>query len=100
MATTKSIRVIDHTERLNNSRSGNPRYRVTFTDGSRAITKSDSQVAYDIQNLSHSRYEGAKLEIIWTKAGRIENIEIVEMRAEPETQEHYNDCLRYVNLNN
>lgn len=100
MNANQSIRIINFVTRLNSSVNGNPAYMVHFMDGSSARTKSDSSCAYDIQNLSHSRYDGAKLEITCTKAGRIEGITIVEMIPEPETQEHYNDCLRYVNLNN
>jgi hypothetical protein len=77
----QSVRVIESVKRLNNSVNGNPRYRVTFTDGSSALTKSDSSVAYDIQNLSHSRERGRDLLVTWTRAGRIEMLKPVPERA-------------------
>lgn len=101
MATANtSIRVIDYVTRQNSSVNGNPAYMVYFTDGSSARTMSDSSCAYEIQNLSHSRYKGAELLITWTKAGRIQGIEIVNMPAEQETQEQRDAALYYVNLNN
>jgi hypothetical protein len=70
-----SIRTIDWVKRLNNSVNGNPRYQVTFTDGSSAITKSDSSCAYDIQNImSRNNLWMRNVAITWTKAGRIETI--------------------------
>src|ERR1700712_5488379 len=98
-ATVPSIRVIDYVTRQNNSVNGNPAYMVYFTDGTSARTKSDSSCAYDIQNLTHSRYKGAELLITWTKAGRIETIEVVSVLSEAETQEQYESALRFVNLN-
>lgn len=37
-------------ERMNNSRNGNPRYRVTFADGTVFPTAVDAQVGYAIGN--------------------------------------------------
>lgn len=76
LAKNQSIRTINYVKRLNNTVDGNPRYRVHFTDGSSALTKSDASCAYDIQNLTHSRHEGQALIIGWTRAGRIETIEL------------------------
>lgn len=97
MNANQSIQIINFVTRLNSSVNGNPAYMVHFTDGSSARTKSDSSCAYDIQNLTHSRYNGAELLITWTKAGRIEGIEVVRTQ-EVETPEEYNDALRYVRL--
>jgi hypothetical protein len=44
---------IDWAERLTNSTSGNPRYRVHFTNGGNAKTAADSAVSYSIHNFTH-----------------------------------------------
>lgn len=43
------------TERLNNSVNGNPRFSVTFNDGTTHQTQSDASCSYDIDNYSRSR---------------------------------------------
>lgn len=47
---TSAIRRVAKLDRLRNSRNGNPRYRVTFEDGSCARTKSDAEISYGITN--------------------------------------------------
>lgn len=63
-------------ERLNNSRNGNPRYKVYLANESGTfpswagvwLTSSDAMVNYDVENLYHA----GKLVNVWlTKAGRI-----------------------------
>lgn len=44
------VRTIAHLHRLMNTASGNPRWRVVFTDGTVATTKTDAAVAYGIEN--------------------------------------------------
>lgn len=46
MTVTNSTRTVSRLKRLQNSVNGNPRYRVTFTDGSSALTKTDAGFAY------------------------------------------------------
>lgn len=36
-------------DRRQNTKAGNPRYKVTFTDGTSANTQTDTAAAYDIQ---------------------------------------------------
>lgn len=50
MTTRKEQKVITGTERLASSVNGNPRYRVTFADGTDARTGIDSQIGYSITN--------------------------------------------------
>lgn len=45
-----TTRRVSSLTRLNNSINGNPRYRVLFTDGSSAVTKSDAAFCYGIDN--------------------------------------------------
>lgn len=54
-------------ERLNNSVNGNPRYRVTFTDGTSAVTQSDASFCYGITNPDMR----GELEVTYTRAGKI-----------------------------
>jgi hypothetical protein len=54
--------------RLTNSRDGNPRYDVAFSDGTIAATSSDASVSYDVMN---KRNSGEKLDVTLTKAGKI-----------------------------
>ena len=68
---TKGL-VIDSAERLYNSVNGNPRWRVTFTDGTSALTMSDASVSYDIQNLTEPR--NAAQTVTFTHSGRIRYI--------------------------
>lgn len=58
------IQMIQTLQRLPNSKKGNPRYRVFFTDGEVAITKSDSEFVSTLgdadtvaPNLVEVRYE-------------------------------------------
>jgi len=54
--TTTATRTIRTLERIKNSRNGNPRYRITFTDGSVARTKTDTSMT------NGAEYHLAKLE--------------------------------------
>jgi hypothetical protein len=58
---------ITHLERLHNSVNGNPRFRITFDDGSTHLLSSDASLGYCITN---TEYRGA-LNVWLTKAGRV-----------------------------
>lgn len=64
----KAIRTIASIKRLNTSALGNPRFRVTFTDGSIAQTQSDASISYSIEN---REYRDVPLEVTFSRAGRI-----------------------------
>lgn len=61
-------KTVDHLERLNNSRDGNPRYKVYFTDGDVYQTEDNASCNYGIEN-SEMRSE---IEFTVTRAGRID----------------------------
>ena len=46
----KKKKVIQSLDALTNSKAGNPRYKVFFTDGTSAITKIDASVAWGLGN--------------------------------------------------
>lgn len=64
------VRTIESATRLNLSVNGNPRWSVRFTDGSAAITQSDSSVGYEIANYLMESPRLPK-EVTFTRAGRI-----------------------------
>jgi hypothetical protein len=55
-------------ERLKLSTNGNPRFRVTFTDGAVAQTQTDGSVGYEIEN---PEYRDVPLNVEFSRAGRI-----------------------------
>ncbi len=61
---------ITELKRLNSSVNGNPRYRVTFDDGSSAITQSDAMFCYAITNPEMR----SDVIVTYTRAGRIADI--------------------------
>jgi len=60
-------------ERLNLSRYGNPRFRVTFDDDTVAQTQSDASINYAIENRT---YRDVPLTVTFTRAGRITHLEV------------------------
>jgi hypothetical protein len=58
---------VNHLERLRLSSNGNPRFRVTFTDGSSAITQSDAAFCYGIENQEMR----GDVTVTYTRAGKI-----------------------------
>lgn len=71
MADTVRIQTIasrDAFERMPSSVNGNPRYRVTFTDGTSAPTQPDSGWAYGAENPEHL---GVPLEVHYNGRGHI-----------------------------
>jgi len=66
---------IESIERLRRSANGNPRFRVTFTNGLVAQTATDSMVAYALDN---SDYLGVPLTVTFTKSGRICDVSVIK----------------------
>lgn len=64
----EAVRSIALIERRRLTRNGNPRFLVTFTDGSHAMTKADSRIAYVIEN---SEYRDCELTITFDGSGCI-----------------------------
>jgi len=75
MAETRKGMVISTLERMPLSRTGNPRYRVTFTDGTSALTEADSQIGYKIEN---REYRNVPLDVTFGDKGAIAAITIVK----------------------
>lgn len=72
----KEIRTQIHSlQRLNNSVNGNPRYRVTFTDGGTADTQSDASINYGIGN---PEYRDVPVIVSLSKAGRITHVRVAD----------------------
>jgi hypothetical protein len=67
----QAILTIENFTRLPNSGASNPRYDVTFTDGSTAITLSDEPCVYDVPNAQRDRKPRL---ISFTRSGRIRHI--------------------------
>lgn len=67
-----TTRHVDSATRLNCSINGNPRFRVHFSDGSSAITKSDAGCSYEVTNAI-----GKDVEVTFTRAGRIKTLAIL-----------------------
>jgi len=67
--------VIDTLTRLDNSRDGNPRYLVKFTNGRMAKTAADSQIGYGIDN---SEYQGVSLDVEFNSAGEIVKVKVAD----------------------
>ena len=59
---------VDTIERATASVNGNPAFYVTFTDGTRARTQSDADMAYGIEN---KEWRAVPLTVTFTPAGRI-----------------------------
>lgn len=72
---TERVVTIASLERLPLSVKGNPRFRVTFTDGTVAQTQTDASVGYSIEN---PEYRRAPVRVSFTPAGRIWDVEVVK----------------------
>jgi hypothetical protein len=75
MTDTTVVKTIARVRALNASAAGNPRFKVTFTDGTSALTQTDAAVNYAIEN---SEYQGVPVEFTMTGAGRIRFANIVK----------------------
>ena len=62
------VYVISDLKPLNNSVNGNPRWLVTFKDGTEAITQSDVSCSYGLNNPD---MRGVPLNVRFSRAGRI-----------------------------
>lgn len=71
MPDTYSPRVIESLKRLRLSTNGNPRFVVTFTDGSSAQTQTDAGFAY---GLDSREYVGVPVLVAFSRAGRITDV--------------------------
>lgn len=72
---TERVVTIASLERMKLSTNGNPRFRVTFTDGTVAQTQTDSSIAYAIEN---PEYRDVPVKVSFTPAGRIWNVETIK----------------------
>lgn len=72
---TQAVKTIASLERLKLSTNGNPRFRVTFTDGTVSQTQTDSSIAYSIEN---PEFRDVPVRVSFTRAGRIFNVEVVK----------------------
>ena len=70
---TQAVKTIASLERLKLSKMGNPRFLVTFTDGTTAQTQTDAQIGYTIEN---SEFHDVPVRVSYTRAGRIWNVEV------------------------
>lgn len=70
---TTEILTIASLERLRLSSNGNPRFRVTFTDGRQADTQTDAAVNYGLEN---REYQGVPLEVTFSPNGRIVGVKV------------------------
>lgn len=62
---------IQSLERLRLSANGNPRFRITFTNGRIAQTQSDAGINYGIEN---PEYRDKPLHVTFTAAGKISGL--------------------------
>lgn len=66
-------KTIERLERLRLSVNGNPRFRVTFTDGSVADTMSDAGFAYGLEN---REYRNTPVVVTYTRNGKIRDVSL------------------------
>lgn len=64
---TRRMRIAE-VARVRSSGNGNPRYAVTFTDGTSARTVADGQISHYAEN---SEWVGVDLDVEFTAAGEI-----------------------------
>ncbi len=67
--TTTTTGVVQSVERAGTSRSGNPTYRLTLTDGRQFLTATDSTVGYEATNWAPGRRNAAPA-VVLTLNGR------------------------------
>jgi hypothetical protein len=72
MTATAIIKRIERIERLRTSHYGNPRFRITFTDGTILTSMSDAAFCYAVGN--PGMREGSTVVIELTRAGRISHM--------------------------
>jgi hypothetical protein len=69
---TKTIVGID---RMPSSRNGNPRYRLTFDDGTSAPLQPDSSIAYGINN---REYRSGPVRVTFNGRGHVTYVKTIE----------------------
>jgi hypothetical protein len=74
------VKTIESLTRLRLSAMGNPRWLVTFTDGSTAKTKRDSSVGYSIEDRSNI---GVPVLVKATPSGEIWGVSPVDPEVHP-----------------
>lgn len=72
---TSRVLTIASLERLKLSANGNPRFRVTFTNGEVAQTQTDASIGYSIEN---SEFRDVPVRVSFTRAGRIFDLRVVK----------------------
>lgn len=65
---TVALKTITRTDREDNSPDGNPRYLVTFDDGTSARTVRDGQIGYGISN---NAFQGSPVKVKFNDAGEV-----------------------------
>jgi hypothetical protein len=78
---TVVVKTIVRLERLNNSKDGNPRFKVHFDDGTSALTQTDAAVNYGLEN---PEYKDVLVKFTMTSAGRIRYAEVIDPKAATE----------------
>lgn len=77
MATYTGVRIVS-ASRLNLSTNGNPRFLMVLDipgQGPAEVqTQSDAACSYEVENYTHSRYQGRTFTIETTRAGRVSYI--------------------------
>lgn len=78
MASSESVETltIAKWERLRVSHMGNPRFRVTFTNGRVAETKKDAAVNYGLENPEYN--EGRPINVTFDSEGKIIYVEEIK----------------------
>jgi hypothetical protein len=69
--TVRTGLIISWTEHLASTSNANPRYRVHFTSGLRALTSSDAAQSAEFD---HVKFRGVPLTVTFTRRGRIRHI--------------------------
>lgn len=70
---TPARKRIGKLDRMQNSRNGNPRWRVTFTDGTVAATEPDAMIAYALNN---PEYRDVDVDVTFNGRGWITSVEV------------------------
>lgn len=75
--------VISRLERMRSSFYGNPRFQVTFTDGTSAPTEVDGSVGYGIEN---SGFRDTPLRVTFNRYGHVSYIVRMEREGKADGQ--------------
>jgi hypothetical protein len=75
---TTYVQTLSSTSRLPNSRVGNPKHRIRFTDGTYAETQTDAGVAYGLENPENF---GKPALVRATPAGRVWDVQPIDVDA-------------------